>query len=154
MTIEQIVRPFQSPTPLNTRRVIPSSTKEAPQTATIIWGKPGTMPVAVESAADQPVPMPGVNVKTKKVTDRNVEKSRETETIRIENPNDPSQYVIVERVKKITFDKISPPTLQGASSAGGVTAYPSSSSAKNVTTFGQIQINTSEYQIIGGTQGI
>jgi len=56
----------------------------------ICWGTVGQMP--------QALPMPGVDFNV------NTERSRVSEDVRIENPDDPSQYVIADRALEITFD--------------------------------------------------
>jgi len=56
----------------------------------ICWGTVGQMP--------QAQPMPGVDFNT------HTERSRVSEDVRIENPDDPSQYVIADRATEITFD--------------------------------------------------
>lgn len=55
----------------------------------ICWGAAGAMPSAE--------PMPNVDFNTK------TETSRKSENVRIENPDDPSQYVIADRATEITF---------------------------------------------------
>jgi len=55
----------------------------------ICWGATGALPSA------EPMPTVDFNVKS--------ETSRKTEDVRIENPDDPSQYVIANRPTQITF---------------------------------------------------
>lgn len=47
------------------------------------------------------------------------ETSRDTTTVRVENPNDSSQYVMVKRIQSITFDG---PSLKSLSVRGGDTS--------------------------------
>jgi hypothetical protein len=56
----------------------------------ICWGTVGQMPSAQ--------PMPGVDFNV------HTERSRRSEDVRIENPDDANQYVIADRAKEITFD--------------------------------------------------
>jgi hypothetical protein len=68
----------------------PEQTEAGSVPGQICWGTVGPMP--------QAVPMPGVdfNVQT--------ERSRKSQPVRIENPDDPEQYVIADRATEITFD--------------------------------------------------
>ena len=56
----------------------------------ICWGTVGQMPQAL------PMPTVDFNVYT--------ERSRVSQDVRIENPDDPDQYVIADRAQEITFD--------------------------------------------------
>jgi hypothetical protein len=56
----------------------------------ICWGAAGAMPSA------EPLPTVDFNVKN--------EKKRISELIQIKNPDDPSQYVVADRAKEITFE--------------------------------------------------
>src|SRR5580765_1369996 len=60
----------------------------------ICWGATGALPSAE--------PMPTVDFNVTKM--QHVEKARKSEPVRIENPDDPDQYVIADRPKEITFD--------------------------------------------------
>jgi hypothetical protein len=60
----------------------------------LCWGATGSMPSA------EPLPTAGFNV------EKNKEKSRKTEEVRIENPDDPTQYVIANRPTEIVFSKM------------------------------------------------
>lgn len=149
MTLEAVVRPFVSREPLRSQRIITSSKKAAvPQTSVVTWGAAGTLPSPVESDADQPAIPISVTTQTKKVTDKNVEKSRETEKVRIENPDDPAQYVMVDRPKKVTFNKVDPVTMQAASNVTtGYTSYPSTSTAKTPTAQNSVQTTAAEFTL-------
>jgi hypothetical protein len=100
MDLETLVRPFQSPTPIGTRRITPVRTAVATETAGGRWGKPGNMPVPVEVPPGEDPLLVSFEVKKRK---EHQDVSRETEKVRIQNPDDPDQYVIAERIKKITF---------------------------------------------------
>lgn len=113
--LEALVRPFQAPAPTATRRIVSVRTKVPTETAGVAWGAAGALPTAVEVPPGADPFLFNFNVKK-----WNQETSRETETVRVENPSDPSQYVMVERIKKITFKEKDPET---------VATYPKASSA-------------------------
>lgn len=96
--LEELIRPFETRRIMPTTRIVSSSLKQDTQTATLTWGAAGTLPVAV---ADLPVGQGGVKVYQGDTL--NQELSRVTEPVRIENPDDPTQYVMVDRVRSIRF---------------------------------------------------
>lgn len=98
--LEGIVRPFQQPDRLLRRRVIAATEKVDVQPATLTWGAVGRLPV----------PQVGVSFALKKDAEHD-EVGRQTQKVRVENPDDPSQYIIVERTKSISFRQKRPPTL-------------------------------------------
>jgi hypothetical protein len=98
-SMEQIVRPFQSPFPLATRRIVVRDRGVVREDAIIQWGQAGSVPAATEET-----PEAGGGFKVEACCkDVNTETKRETEQVRVENPKDPSQFVIIERIKKIAF---------------------------------------------------
>lgn len=60
----------------------------------LCWGAVGELPSA------EPLPTAGFNV------EKNKEQSRKSEDVRIENPDDSSQYVIANRPTEIVFSKM------------------------------------------------
>lgn len=101
-SLEQIIRPFQSRDTLSNRRVVSKSTKIPTQEVIVEWGTAGDMPAADEIEKDEEG---GISFNVVKCDDKFDEKNRKFKTVRIENPDDPSQYVMVERINQITFDK-------------------------------------------------
>jgi len=63
----------------------------------ICWGTVGDMP--------SPEPLPTVGFSTKKGKEDWKETGRESQLVRVENPDDPSQYVMEDRPKKLQFNK-------------------------------------------------
>lgn len=106
--LEQIIRPFQSPNTLPTRRLVSNSTKIPEQSAAVAWGSAGTLP-APEKREDN---TSGLNFEVVKCDDHYSETNRAYNVVRIENPDDASQYVMVERINKISFNKKSETELQ------------------------------------------
>ena len=100
MDLETLVRPFETGSPIGTKRITPVRTEVPTETAGGRWGKAGNLPVPVEIPPGEDPLTVGFEVKKRKEHD---DVSRETEKVRIENPNDPDQFVIAERIKKITF---------------------------------------------------
>jgi hypothetical protein len=94
---ESLVRPFQSPALAPRTRIIASSKKQPPQIATLSWGAAGTMPVAVAGILQG-----GVSIKIDSSA-LHSELYRITDPVRIENPDDSTQFVMVDRIKKIGF---------------------------------------------------
>lgn len=103
--LEALIRPFQDPGSTATQRfVVPSSNKQPPQIAQLIWGAAGTMPTAVASLVTGGI---GATIDSSILTGdtQNTEKkgTRVVVQKRIENPDDPSQFVMVEDTRSITF---------------------------------------------------
>jgi hypothetical protein len=101
--LEQIVRPFAPPQPFNTQRLVATSVKQPTQTAHVNWGVAGTLPSAIETPALQPAA--GIGFNTKKQDQRLTETSRETEKVKVQQEGNPDNFVVIERIKKITFGK-------------------------------------------------
>lgn len=83
-TLEGIVRPFSAPEVFTARRTVQVEAKPPVQAAILTWGKP----------IDAKFLRPDTVFELKDVT----EKSRVTRVERVENPNDPTQFVDVERI--------------------------------------------------------
>jgi hypothetical protein len=99
--LEELVRPFQSPAVISSRRIVTSNTKAPLETAHLEWGKSGALPSAIETAADQPAQ--GINFNTKKEDQHLKEKTRETERVKVQQEGNPDNYVVIERVKSVSF---------------------------------------------------
>lgn len=99
--LEQLVRPFQSPQPIGTRRIVATSIKLPTQTSHLEWGNTGALPTPVESPADQPAPLISFNVK--KEDQKLGEKAREVERVKVQQEGNPDNFVVIERIKQISF---------------------------------------------------
>lgn len=139
--LEQLVRPFQSPDAIATRRIVRSQTTITPDPVVVTWGEAGDMPVAVEVPAGEDPQEIGFEVKKRARHDL---VARETEKFKITNPDDPNQYVIAERLKKATFKE---------KNVDAVAAFPKGSTATSTQTTpgasppgtwqpGETQVNT------------
>lgn len=102
-TLEQIVRPFQNTDVLSKRRIISNSTKEDTDEVIIEWGRSGDAPAASEIERD--AEDGNFTFEVVHCDDKYDEKNRKFNTVRIENPDDPSQYVMVQRINQISFNK-------------------------------------------------
>lgn len=100
--LEQIVRPFQSPVVIGTRRIIANNTQVAVTQAQLRWGEAGSLPSATEEVEDDP----SVGFKVKNDNETLKEKNRVVDTIEVPNNAGPGS-VTVERIKSITFSKTS-----------------------------------------------
>jgi hypothetical protein len=90
---EYLVRPYQSPRSQGS--VIIASTPSAPgEKAVLTWGASAQLPAAK-----------GISFNTACCKEQSDEQSRETDIIRIENPDDSSQYMVVARAKKLLMNK-------------------------------------------------
>lgn len=93
--MEQIVRPFQTTsTIVNKRLNVTRPTKLAPQKAIILWGAEGQAPE-----------VRGLTIDVRNSDNRYREQSRTTDTIRIENPDDSSQFIITQQMNNVKFTK-------------------------------------------------
>jgi len=96
VTLEKVVRPYLPPSVFTGVAVPPASPKQPTEAKLSLTGPTGTDFVETDVSVT--------------VTDWKVEKNKEdgtkrqTTTKRIENPDDSSQYVMVERMQKATFE--------------------------------------------------
>ena len=100
--LEQIVRPFQLFDPTAGIPIIVQRANVAVQPAVLSWGQAGELPTAFQE--DEPDET-GINFKLLECDENLAESKRDTEDVRVENPDDPSQFVVVQRIKSITFKK-------------------------------------------------
>jgi len=107
MTLE-VLRSFESPRVAPTTRIVASSTKVVAQTSTLTWGAAGVLPIAV---ADIKAGSASIKVDAASV---NKEAYRTTESVRIENPDNSSDFVMVDRIKTIGFKKTKAETIQSS----------------------------------------
>lgn len=144
---EQLVRPFENPQVLATRRVISTSTKQAAQLAIISWGDVGTLPTAI--AETDPTSKTKDEIKEivdDGVGDQNVEEIRNVERFKVKDKENEANFVTVERIRKIQFIKTdgTPTTLtyklntktgvQTVTQSGGSTTNKNSFSLKRDAT--------------------
>ncbi len=125
MPLEQLIQPLANP--LNLDRIIASKNKQTVEPAILRWGTIGKLPSPVQEAT----PQVGVNFTVKDETKYN-ENKRDTENVTVQNPNDSSQSVDVQRVKSITFD--GPPAQNKTSNS--TTGYPVPSGSSPSSTDG------------------
>jgi hypothetical protein len=92
--LEYLVRPYQSPRSQGSV-VIPSTPSAPTEKAVLTWGASATLPIQAK----------GFSINTACCKEKSDEQSRETDIIRIENPDDSSQYMVVARAKKLLLNK-------------------------------------------------
>lgn len=90
---EYIVRPYQSPDSLG-GNVIPATPRGTRERAHLTWGGKGTMPSVRFTGVD-------FNTQKRKKEVELKEEDRESDTIRIEQPGKPENYVDVARARKV-----------------------------------------------------
>lgn len=138
--LESLVRPYQAPAPVSTKRITPVRTDVPDETAGGRWGKAGNLPVPVEVPPGEDPLL--INFEVKKKKEHN-EVSRETEKVRVENPDDPNQYVITERIKKITYREKKAETLAAYNNgSGSVTQTTPGASPVSQWQPGETQVNS------------
>jgi len=93
----EALRAFETPRVAPKTRIVGKPLKHPLQIATLTWGAAGTLPSAVE------IPIVGGAGFKIDPTAMNTELWRITEPVRIENPDDPTQYVIIDRVTSLAF---------------------------------------------------
>src|SRR5205814_10253990 len=99
--MEQIIRPFQLLDPTATIRVPVVRDQVAVQPAHLSWGAAGKLPTAVQ----QDPTFNGTNFRVEECDTHLAENSRDTEDMRVEDPNNSNNYVIVQRIRRIDFKK-------------------------------------------------
>jgi hypothetical protein len=97
--LEQFIRPFQSLPVAPTARLYSVAKAQPPQTSTLTWGAAGTLPVALLQIV---AGGGGFKIDQKSM---NTEEWRITEPVRIENPDNSSDFVMVDPIKQIGFTK-------------------------------------------------
>lgn len=113
---EQVVRPFETPNTIRDKSTIVTTvTKKVVARAVLVWGAAGKQP--------EPTSL-GISFKVIDPFEYK-ETDRKTTDVRIENPNDSSQYVIAQRIDSITFERTK-------KSDGGNSSSGSSSGTKEV----------------------
>lgn len=93
--LEQLVRPFQR-RDLSPRTRIVVSTGTGTEPIVIEFGEAGSLPTGKQDTFE---------IKLEKEKEQYKETHRTTRKVRIENPDDPDQYVMVERPEKMKLDK-------------------------------------------------
>lgn len=101
--LEQIIRPFQNTDVLSKRRIISNSTKDATAEVVIEWGTSGETPAASEIIHDPVTGDPAFEVVH--CDDKFDEKNRKFDTVRIEQVDNPDNFVMVQRINQISFNK-------------------------------------------------
>jgi hypothetical protein len=101
--MEAIVRPFQTFPTISTARIVISKVKVKVDPAHLCWGAVGDLPKAIEQSDD----FNGVNFRVEECDERLTETSRKTEHIRVEQAGKPQNFVIVERIREIDYNKTS-----------------------------------------------
>jgi hypothetical protein len=96
MALETAVRNFQLPTALSRNRVVQQVAKVSAQRARLRWGAVGTLP------------SPSTGGFNTLKDNKYVEKTRNGKLLKITNPDDSSQYVIVESAQSAFFARHDP----------------------------------------------
>jgi len=97
MTLEKIVRPYMPPPVFSGTPIAPSQPKQPSEAKLVITGTlPGDY-ITMESG------FAGGKTETKQDDNDKKANKKEKEKVRVENPDDPDQYVVVERIKKLTM---------------------------------------------------
>lgn len=111
--LEGIIRPFQQPDRLTRRRIVATNTKLTVQPVSLTWGEAGTLPE----------PQVGVNFSLKKEK-QHVAIEVNYKPVRVENPDDSSQYVMVNRPTSIRFKEKAAPTFATYPNTAGTSGSP------------------------------
>jgi hypothetical protein len=90
-SIEKLVRPFQAPDLFSRAKIPVVSENKLADPIVIVWGDVGEMPSPQSDFI-------GWTIEHKETLN---EMDRKSDTIRIENPEDPSNYVMVKRAKEV-----------------------------------------------------
>src|SRR5216683_6751236 len=138
--METIIRPFQRPTTIaDKQRQITTPVVVPPEIAIIVWGGAGQSPTMKVS---------GVDIKVKHNDVKMKEVRRTTRKIRVQNPDDPNQFIIEDRPEKLRL-KTGPMAKQTDNSmnftpSGGSISTPVNANNSNTTT-GPSSGGTSNY---------
>lgn len=105
--LESIVRPFERPNWLATRRLIAAREKIDVEPAIISWGKAGTIPGATQ--IDEPTADSFLNFTVQDCNDRFTELNRSTTSVRVTQEGVPENFVDFNRIDQIAFQKDTKP---------------------------------------------
>lgn len=99
---EQVVRPSQRPNVVPTRRIVSVREVVEVEQAGATWGKAGALPTAIEvPPGEDPA---GITIVFKKDKEYNLDYDKSTkQKVKVHNPDDPSQFLVEERLKKAVF---------------------------------------------------
>lgn len=106
--LEKIVRPFQRPDSLSTKRIVATEEKIQVSPATLSWGRPGTLPAAHQIEA---IDETGISFTVVNSDDKFTELDRKVDVRRIEQtlPDgtlNPDNYIDLERPYTVRFEKV------------------------------------------------
>jgi hypothetical protein len=110
IALERLVRPYQKPTALAFGRVISRTVAPSADTATILWGDVGTLPTPTQ----EDVPDDSVGFTVEVCDTDYTETSRIVQPVKVKNPDDDSQFVIVDRIQSMSFRSQEKAKLAGA----------------------------------------
>lgn len=139
MALEILVRRYQKPQTSSGRRLISTREVVDVQPAILSWGAPGQLPEKVEVPIGEVPPLYAFEVKKKGKEQQ--ETAKVTEKVRIENPDDPDQYVVTERIKSIRFKEKDPDKLKSYPDRKNSTAYAGATDVENWQP-GETQVNS------------
>jgi hypothetical protein len=126
----EALRPFETPLVAPKTRIVGKPLKQPLEIATLTWGGAGTLPTAIQ------IPVIGGGGYKIDPTSMNNELWRITEPVKIENPDDPSQYVIVDRITKLAFQNPKGITAAGPADTTTTSTVDPTATAKATTTTG------------------
>jgi len=101
--MEALVRPFETPNTLATRRIIASNVKIAIAPVVKSWGVTGTLPAPV--MIETPGPPDPTDFTVLTCDDNWSETERTTTPVRIGQTGSPENFVVVDRIDQIAFEK-------------------------------------------------
>ncbi len=143
----EALRPFETPLVAPTTRIVGKPLKHPLEIATMTWGGAGTLPSAIQ------IPIIGGGYKIDP-TSMNNELWRITEPVRIENPDDPTQYVIVNRITAVAFKNPKGVVAAGPADATTTSTVDPTAAATATTTTGvAVAPATNTYTLDNSGQG-
>lgn len=124
--LESVVRPHQSPLTVQARAkiAVPPSVTTDSSSAHICWGQAGTMPTAKSTGTDFTT-----------CNDKNTEvaNSRKTDKVKISDPNNSNNYIMVDRANEMQFTTTNKPASSGFGSS--YTSYVAADIAATLNDF-------------------
>jgi len=117
------------------RKPPPAAASDDNKPGLLCWGKVGELPSAE--------PVPEVSF----VVQKHKEVSRETKPVRVENPDDPEQYVDVDQTEKMTLDKTVPAEKQNSATKDATSTEGTDDRIINATVPATAATKTERYTI-------
>lgn len=110
--LEQAIRPWVPTGALRQNNIVADQTKVNRGRARVVWGAVGTIPTP--DVETDPVDPSTYKFKLEECNDGYKESKRKTKTIKVTNPDDAEQFVMIDQIQLIAFEHTTDAKLVGS----------------------------------------